>query len=155
MKWNKNLLWVSALIGMMVIGSAITVTSVQDAITALSDKPIITPLEGEVHSCEKTVTTIEEANNAPYSATYSTWYQKDGVKTREGVKSTEVANCSEATIKAATAPLFEAEYATITAKYNKTYNSVTISPAGEGNKPLTDTYDYIKKTWNSIAQVEQ
>jgi len=151
---RKNLLWIAMIAGMMLLGSAIsiTVTSEAEAINALKDKPTIALLDGEVHSCEKTVKSSEEVSSKPYTVTYSTWYTRNGVKTREGVGIIELSNCNETTIKNAMKPVFDAEGAAITAKYDVAYDQVIIVPK---EQPLSEVYDLVQRIWKSkTAQME-
>ena len=148
------MLWVSALIGLMVVGAAVTrtVTTEAEAAAILGQAADLKADKCEVLSIQKTIESSDIAVGFErnWQVTYAMWYYRDGTKTRT-TGTVETAQNTEAAVKAVVAPACEQAWAKEQAE-NATVDTVIIQPTAEQNSVLVQFYDYVKRQWKSTVQ---
>ena len=157
MDWKRNGLWIAALIGMVIAGSAITATvnSITEAQQQLGTSSNIQQIGCKVYTIEKTATTQNEITNNDWQVTFAMEYTIDGRQTREGVKTAMVKDNTEAAVKTAVASQCEQDWANAQARHG-TIDTVVIQTTANDNSVLAQIYNASKKTWANISaqQVE-
>jgi len=147
MELKKNMLWISALIGMMVIGTAVTVTfdNEADARNAVGTSVSIAKSDRgcEIMSIEKRASTADEITNNDYTITWAMWYEKDGTLTRKTGQAS-VKTASDLAVKAAVQAPCETAWAQ--AQAEGTVDSVIIKPEIGA---LNELYDYVARKWET------
>ena len=148
MDLRKNTLWIAALIGMIAIGSAITVfvTNEDDAIAEL-EKPVeITKEKCTIDSIEKTAGTKAEVSSNPTIVKFRLEYFNPDYATSKG--EIGVADNSDAVIKAAVENACEQKWEEVKARKENTEKTVIIQYP---NDLLNQYYDLDDKKWKQAT----
>ena len=140
------MLWVFALIGMLVAGSAVSiiVSSEQEAEEKLGTIPVLEFTGCKVSSISKTATTALEISANDWEIKYFMKYKKDGVDFVTSEKTIFVKSNTEAVVKVAVEKPCEQDWAEIQAG-NEVIDKVLIVP--KTNPVLNQVYDVVKKVW--------
>ena len=152
MDWRKNSLLIAAFVGMMVLGTAITVTfdNETDAKNALGTNVLIEKSEKgcEIAFVSKSGTTANEIDTKDYTFKWIMHYKKDGKdKYKSGFG--YVASANDNVVKVAAQPL--CDNAWTEAKTEGTINKVIIRPE---LGVLQEFYDYVAKQWKDKPVAE-
>lgn len=148
MNLKQNLVLASVFIGVLVLGTAITITvsTEEEASQKLGTAVSLEAGDCVVYSVAKTATTVEEISRN-YKVKYGLKYTKDGEASRE-VRLLEAADDSDETIK----PLVEKECEKIWVELqavSEIIDRVIISPDISGLRK--QAYSVITKKWRNVA----
>ena len=149
MNWKKNTLWVSALIGLMVIGTAVTITvaTEAEAIDVLGKTVALEAGECKALRVEKCASTSKEITSNPYHTTFEFEYTKDG-ETYNEIGTIQTATASMETIKPLIAKECDAIWANLKAS-NETIDTIIIKP--DASSLMAQAYSVITKTWATAS----
>ncbi len=153
MEWKKNALWIAALIGMIIVGSAITATvgSIEEAQNILGTSKDLEEIGCKVHSIEKTASTQEEILSNFWEVVFIEEFLVNG-KLDRIVMVEHVTSNSEELIKLAIEKRCQEAW-TKAQTDNETVTDIRITTDANTNVVLNQIYKAATKTWENLTNI--